>query len=125
MYKGMVQNGHFDSNHLPIIIYTPTKSLVTAIVRYLTDKNKAAYRRRMVEFTAASSSLHKEGTIAAIQGENNIFVYVCTSAFGVGMNPPNIRAIFHYRIPDSFCDFYQEIGSIARDGLPGRQILLY
>lgn len=41
---------------------------------------------------------------------------VCTSAFGMGINKPNLRWIFHYQAPLLLSEYIQEVGRGGRDG---------
>ncbi|MGR8948851.1 MAG: RecQ family ATP-dependent DNA helicase [Gammaproteobacteria bacterium] len=52
-------------------------------------------------------------------------VMVATSAFGMGIDKPNIRYILHYQIPGSVEQYVQEAGRAGRDGRPANCILLY
>src|SRR5262249_32748319 len=52
-------------------------------------------------------------------------VMVATSAFGMGVDKPNIRWVHHVALPDSPDSYLQEIGRAGRDGLPAKTILLY
>lgn len=56
---------------------------------------------------------------------NQTRIIVCTNAFGMGIDKPDIRSVIHYNIPDCMENYYQEAGRAGRDNNRADAILLY
>lgn len=61
--------------------------------------------------------LHKKRATKAFK-RNRIPLLVCTKAFGMGIDKPNIRYTVHFSVPPSIEAFYQEAGRAGRDRNP-------
>ena len=72
------------------------------------DYSVAAYHAGLI--THQRRSIERDWITGKIQ-----FV-ICTSAFGMGIDKPDVRWVIHYHAPELLAEYIQEVGRGGRDG---------
>lgn len=78
--------------------------------------------RNVAVFTGETDDERREEIITGWNNETFDFV-VANSAFGMGVDKPDVRTIIHACMPESLNRFYQEVGRGGRDGLASLSVL--
>ena len=101
------------------------RNLPRPAILYLTEPGHAvAIHARLVEeenFTrcgcfSGETNASDRKEILKKWKENELDLMVATSAFGVGMDKPDVRTIIHACYPENLDRYYQEVGRSGRDG---------
>lgn len=101
------------------IIYCRNRKLTREIAYLLQLQNISA------DFYHAGLSQDERNTKQDAWINNKIRVMVCTNAFGMGIDKPDVRTVIHYDIPDCIENYYQEAGRAGRDNQKAYAVLLY
>jgi ATP-dependent DNA helicase RecQ len=57
--------------------------------------------------------------------DDDLDAVVATTAFGMGVDKPNVRFVFHHAVPESVDALYQELGRAGRDGEAAHAVVFY
>ncbi len=103
----------------PGIVYAGTRRHAEEIAEALRERGiKAA------SYHAGMRASERERVQEQFMNDE-LAVIVATTAFGMGIDKPNVRFVFHYDISESVDAYYQEIGRAGRDGAEAKAILFY
>ncbi len=106
--------------HRPGIVYCTTTREVDSVYLVMRQLDIPAHRYHG-KMTAAERVHEQEMYMKS--GRRTVMV--ATSAFGLGIDKPDIRYIIHYQAPASLEQYVQEAGRAGRDGRRSDCILLY
>jgi len=111
--------GRVRDSPAPGIVYAPTRRITEELAGRLCAAGIVAQA-----YHAGLSAGERERRHEAFL-EDEVPVMVATTAFGMGIDKPNIRWVNHVSLPDSPDSYLQEIGRAGRDGYPAQALLLF
>ena len=104
----------------PALLYTTERAHADLLHRRL----RAAGYSRLALFTGATPSGRRQQIIDDWRSDRMDLV-VATSAFGLGVDKADVRAVVHATVPESLDRYYQEVGRAGRDGNSAMALMLW
>jgi len=101
------------------LIYAPTRRLTELVTRALLRTSV-----RAAPYHAGLSANTRRQVLRAFLGDR-VHVIVATSAFGMGIDKPDVRQVLHWGPPPTLEAYYQEAGRAGRDGRPSDCLILW
>lgn len=95
-----------------ILVYTYSRKKCEDLARDLADLGYAA------DYFHAGRDQHKKDEAFRRYKEGDTNILIATSAFGMGINIPDIEGVVHYQIPNSVEEYYQMVGRGWRKSSP-------
>lgn len=101
------------------IVYARTRGETKEIANFL-HQNRVSAGFYHAGLTTEERSARQDAWM-----EGKIRIIVCTNAFGMGIDKPDVRVVVHLYLPDSLEAYFQEAGRGGRDGKRSYSTLLY
>ena len=101
------------------IVYCLSRKKTEAMAEYLSGQGL-----RALPYHAGMDKAARDANQNAFMTEPGL-IMVATIAFGMGIDKPDVRFVFHTDLPGSLEAYYQEIGRAGRDGEPAEAHMLY
>jgi ATP-dependent DNA helicase RecQ len=103
----------------PGLLYAATRKDTEAYAAEVTERGLRAEAYHAGRKQSERDRVHEQFL------DDHLDVVVATTAFGMGIDKPNVRFVIHADITESLDSYYQEIGRSGRDGGPASAVLHY
>ncbi len=101
------------------IVYCGTRGLTEKVAVMLQRQETSAAAYHAGKAKQARETVHQQFLAGQLD------VVVATSAFGMGVDKPDVRLVVHAQVPGSPDAYYQEVGRAGRDREPAEAVLMY
>ncbi len=102
----------------PMVIYVTAPDQAEEIRKIASENGY----KNTVTFTGRTGAEARKNIIKG-WSENEFDIVIATSAFGVGVDKPDVRTVLHMYVPENANKYYQELGRGGRDGLPSLSVM--
>lgn len=107
-------------------LYKLLRSKLSSYFTYPTGTRDLQEFRLVDMYNSPATVVKKEKVLTAFtQEDSTLRVLIATTAFGMGVDCPNIRWVIHWSPPRLVEDYVQETGRSGRDGLGSTALLMY
>ena len=104
----------------PLIVYTTQVSAAQAWEKHLKQQG----HKRLRVMTGKTPNRERD-RIIGLWADGALDIVVATSAFGLGIDQGEVRAVVHACVPESLDRLYQEVGRGGRDGRASMSLMIY